>query len=283
MYGGDIEHNSILFNQSSNPTIATNGGGLLIMGAPDIDPTCGAITDIDCLSPTPTAPADGTGPGLVINANLIMGNAAESGSGGGIRFHGRQWHGRDHVPTTPDTSWYSVLVTTTSSATTWPVGMAPEFSLLDALAVNIINNTIVSTTRRRRPACCSTRSALRWPAVRGHAPSPQTGRHLPGPVDDVDRFSRGPRGDPEQLEHDGEPAGDGRVPDGALPGTNATNANCRSVSYPLLYNNVIWQNRVFNISVGGWARTGEQQNVVALIRPLSQPSNRLHRRQRRRA
>jgi len=34
-------------------------------------------------------------------------------------------------------------------------------------------------------------------------------------------------------------------------GTNATNANCRSVSYPELYNNVIWQNRVFNISVGG--------------------------------
>ena len=40
------------------------------------------MTDIDC------APglSDGTGPGLVINANLIMGNAADSGSGGGLRF-----------------------------------------------------------------------------------------------------------------------------------------------------------------------------------------------------
>src|SRR5947207_15859481 len=31
-------------------------------------------------------PSDGVGPGLVINANLIMGNAAESGNGGGIAF-----------------------------------------------------------------------------------------------------------------------------------------------------------------------------------------------------
>ena len=43
-YNGDIEHNSILFNQSTNPTIPTNGGGLLIMGAPDADPPCGATT-----------------------------------------------------------------------------------------------------------------------------------------------------------------------------------------------------------------------------------------------
>src|SRR6202035_2599875 len=80
-YNGDIEHNSILFNQSTNPTIPANGGGLLIMGAPDADPTCGATTDKDCV-PTPSSitPSDGTGPHLVINANLIMGNSAESGS-----------------------------------------------------------------------------------------------------------------------------------------------------------------------------------------------------------
>src|SRR5207237_1299012 len=37
-YNGDIEHNAILFNQSTNPTIASNGGGILVMGAPDVDP-----------------------------------------------------------------------------------------------------------------------------------------------------------------------------------------------------------------------------------------------------
>ena len=57
------------------------------MGAPDVDPPCGATNDQDCLSPPGTiSPSDGTGPGLVINANLIMGNAADSGSGGGLRL-----------------------------------------------------------------------------------------------------------------------------------------------------------------------------------------------------
>ena len=35
-YKGDIEHNTVLFNQSTNPTIPTNGGGIVVMGgAPD--------------------------------------------------------------------------------------------------------------------------------------------------------------------------------------------------------------------------------------------------------
>ena len=49
---GDIEHNSILFNQSTNPTIPTNGGGIIVMGAaPDGTPAgcggteCGSVTD----------------------------------------------------------------------------------------------------------------------------------------------------------------------------------------------------------------------------------------------
>ncbi len=44
-YNGDIEHNSILFNQSLNPTIPANGGGLLVMGTPDVDATCGSNDD----------------------------------------------------------------------------------------------------------------------------------------------------------------------------------------------------------------------------------------------
>jgi hypothetical protein len=70
-YNGDIEHNSILFNQSTNPTIPTNGGGLLVMGAPDVDPTSGGTTDTDCLNPTPIARAMHRSR-LVINANLFQ-------------------------------------------------------------------------------------------------------------------------------------------------------------------------------------------------------------------
>jgi hypothetical protein len=79
---GAIEHNSIAFNESSNPTIPTNGGGIMVQGTPDTDPTCPGAPDVDC----PPGLSDGTGHNLTINANLIQGNGADSGSGGGIRI-----------------------------------------------------------------------------------------------------------------------------------------------------------------------------------------------------
>src|SRR5882672_5515223 len=131
-YNGAIEHNQILFNQSANPTIATNGGGILVMGAPDVDPTCGLTTDQDCVSASPIAPGDGTGPGLTINANLIMGNAAESGSGGGLRL--QNVNGTDVLtfPTAPE-NWYAVNVTNniiTDNVAGWD---GAGISLVDAL------------------------------------------------------------------------------------------------------------------------------------------------------
>jgi hypothetical protein len=79
---GDIEHNSIVLNQSQNPTIVSNGGGIHVQGTPDTDPVCGTQIDADC----PPGLSDGIGHNLVINGNLIQGNMAESGSGGGIRL-----------------------------------------------------------------------------------------------------------------------------------------------------------------------------------------------------
>ena len=99
-YNGDIEHNSILFNQSLNPTIPANGGGLLVMGTPDVDTTCGG-SDRHRLprSGEPRVlPATASGPDLVINANLIMGNAAEAGSGGGLRLQNVNGGGRARLP-----------------------------------------------------------------------------------------------------------------------------------------------------------------------------------------
>src|SRR5437762_10917153 len=113
------------------------------MGAPDVDPACGATTDKDCLPPTPASPSAGTGPGLVINANLMMGNGAESGSGGGLRLQGIKGSDVIAFPTTP-AYCYSVLVTNniiTNRVAGWD---GAGISLLDALSVNIINNTIAS-------------------------------------------------------------------------------------------------------------------------------------------
>src|SRR5205807_7033915 len=88
-------------------------------------------------------PSDGAGPGLVINANLVQGNAAESGSGGGMAFIGVNGTDVLTFPTTP-ALWYAVTVTNniiTDNVAGWD---GAGISLLDSLKVNIINNTIVS-------------------------------------------------------------------------------------------------------------------------------------------
>jgi hypothetical protein len=52
-FNGKINNNWILFNQSTNPTLPTNGGGVVIMGA-NVDRTvtggeCGSLNDVDCV------------------------------------------------------------------------------------------------------------------------------------------------------------------------------------------------------------------------------------------
>jgi hypothetical protein len=55
-------------------------------------------------------------------------------------------------------------------------------------------------------------------------------------------------------------------PLGHFAGTNPTNGTCRSYSYPLLFNDVFWQNRAFYIGVGSLGPgTLSQQNVVTLF------------------
>jgi hypothetical protein len=143
VYNGDIEHNSFLFNQSTNPTIAANGGGLLIMGAPDVDPPCSTV-DQDCVGATNLiGPSDGSGPNTVINANLFMGNAAESGSGGGLRL--QNINGSDVVsfPTSPS-QWNSVKVTNNIIVNNVAGWDGAGISMVDALNTDIINNTVMS-------------------------------------------------------------------------------------------------------------------------------------------
>ena len=98
--------------------------------------------------------------GLVINANLIMGNAADSGSGGGLRLQhingsdvlnfpngGGNVNSSGRVQFSANLNgcrWNTVRVTNniiTNNVAGWDGG---GVSLQDALAVNIINNTIAS-------------------------------------------------------------------------------------------------------------------------------------------
>jgi len=92
------------------------------MGTPDTDPTCGTQIDADC----PPGLSDGIGHNLVINANLIQGNMAESGSGGGIRF--QQVNGTDistfpgNYPITAADEGHTVTIHISATATLPAVG-----------------------------------------------------------------------------------------------------------------------------------------------------------------
>lgn len=49
IFNGDIKHNSIVFNQSSNrPAIPTSGAGIMVQGTRDTDPVCSGMPSSDC-------------------------------------------------------------------------------------------------------------------------------------------------------------------------------------------------------------------------------------------
>src|SRR6267143_1428738 len=265
-YNGDIEHNSILFNQSTNPTIAANGGGLLIMGSPDVDPPC-ATVDQDCVSPLGTVgPSDGTGPGLVINANLIMGNAAESGSGGGLRLQNINGSDVLNFPRTP-AQWYSVNVTNNIISNNVAGWDGAGVSLVDALNVNFINNTVMSNDTTASsgvlfntlgaPVASSQGPCVTNPGT-GLPPNPCVTTSTPQPAGLVTIQN-------SAVLIANLPASI-TCPANHYAGTTATNGTCRTVSYPLLANDVFWQNRPVNITVGALGGgTISQKHIVTLV------------------
>ena len=269
VWNGKIQHNAILFNESTNPTVPTNGGGLLIMSAPDTDPTCPGEPDQDCPL-SAGGVSDGTGPGMVIDANLIMGNAADSGAGGGLRLQGingaevgffpdgRATTGRNGHPS----RWYTVAVTNNIIANNVAGWDGAGVSLQDALAVNFVNNTVVSNDSTASSGVLF--DAFFAPLA--GAPRPQS----PTCSGACDRSVPQPSGisvAPHSAELLASLPASIICPDGHSQGS-LTNGSCRQVSYPLLYNDVFWQNRSYYIGVtglGSAAQNQNQQNVVALF------------------
>jgi len=247
IYNGDIEHNTIVLNQSTNPTIPTNGGGIIVMGTPDTDPTCGTQIDQDC----PPGLSDGTGPNLVINANLIQGNMAESGSGGGIRL--QQVNGTDvsTFPRTP-TAWNSASITNNIIVNNLAGWDGAGISLQDSLNVTIQNNTIASNDTLASSGVLT--QSIGTPEASAPAGSCVQGN--------------GTTSCPQS-------AGVTSTPNSSLLTTTFTGltitcptgaSNCTGFSNPILQNNVIWQNRAFFIGVGTvGGGTLNQQNLVSLF------------------
>ena len=271
---GDIEHNTIIFNQSVNPTIQTNGGGLIVMGAapdgfiPGTTTECGGtIADADC----PPGLPDGTGRNLVINANLIMGNAAESGSGGGLRLQSVNGTELSFFPKQSNL-WNSVSITNNIIANNVAGWDGAGVSMQDALAVNFVNNTVMSNdTTATSGVLFNTLGAPDASAPGATNQTTTTTTSAPQPAGLV-VMPNSPNltailpGNPLTC-----PAGN------TAPGTSPKGGSCNSVSYPYLANDVFWQNRAMYIGVGALSST-YQQNVVALFnaftsnQPASQPA-----------
>ncbi len=122
--GGRIEHNKILFNQSFYQGNTVNGGGILIAG--EVSPVAGQLS-----------PGSGS---VTINANLIQGNLAGAGDGGGIRL--QLVNGQD-VTANPDRpgTWNRVDVINNMIVNNVAGLAGGGISLQDTVVANLIDNT----------------------------------------------------------------------------------------------------------------------------------------------
>ncbi len=259
IWNGDIEHNTIIFNQSTNPTIQTNGGGLVVMGAAPDGMTAagvecgGTIADADC----PPGLPDGTGPNLTINANLFLGNAADSGSGGGLRLQSVNGTEVSLFPKLPQ-NWNSVNITNNIIANNVAGWDGGGVSLQDALVVNFINNTVMSNdTTASSGVLFNTLGApdASAPGATNQTTTPTTSAPQPAGLVTMPNSSN--------LTNSLGSTPITCPANHYAPGTTAVNGSCAAVSYPYLANNVFYQNRTFYIGVGALSAQ-YQQNIVSL-------------------
>ena len=300
-FNGRIANNVIMFNQSTNPTLPTNGGGLVVQGANEprtLNGTeCGGATDADC----PPGLGDGTGDGLVIDANLIYGNSAESGTGGGVALEMVNGSEVINFPRTP-TRWYGVTLTNNIIANNVAGYDGGGVSLRDTLKASLVNNTIISNdTTASAGVLFKTLGA-----VSASSPPPgcnaQTDPTLPQDPSCLGRDApHGPQpsglvtmahtqnlndslaGLPGSITSNFNPkvvcpSGYGYA--NGTGGGGLRNGDCWKFSRPQLVNDLFWQNRVFSVdiippaagSTTGVSGTGlqSQQNLIALTPMLNQ-------------
>jgi len=122
---GVIADNTIIFNQSFNQGVPVSGGGIFVGGAPGIGG--------DTLSP-------GSGP-VYITGNLIQGNQAGAGDGGGIRI--AQANGQDVAGNRNTSRWYTVEMVDNTIVNNMSGMAGAGISLQDTVAANIVNSIVV--------------------------------------------------------------------------------------------------------------------------------------------
>ena len=251
---GTMSHNWILFNQTQSPTIPTNGGGIGVMGAsPDrmiVTPAptpaeCGTMNDLDC----PPGLPEGTGRNLLIDANLIIGNSAESGTGGGLRL--QMVNGQDVIafPDRPNRvtsgpqaqrspGWNDVTVSNNIIANNVAGWDGGGVSMQDALQVKFINNTVINNDTTASAGVLFN-TLGRTTGVRAaaglhpeHRSDPAAGSELHQPGQDLDQSGGRTGDDAEHAEHGRCVAGERDMPLGLWlqaprPMASAGRSRCR--------------------------------------------------------
>lgn len=194
--GGRVQRNTILFNESFYQGATVNGGGLFVGGAPAL----GGDTEL----------TDGAG-SVRIDGNIVQGNAAGAGDGGGIRL--TRINGKDvqAFPSNPR-RWYQVEVLNNHIVNNVAALAGGGISLQDAARVRILYNTVANNdstaTAGEAFVTGNPDSSLSQPAgivSRAHSP----------------------------------------LLDGAM-GPGAALSRYREFSNPELVSNIIWRNRAFH-------------------------------------
>ena len=220
---------------------------------------CGRTTDQDCTSGAGHGlPSDGIGPDLVINANLIMGNAAESGSGGGVRL--QDVNGSDVLafPTTP-AQWYLALDHQqhhVDNVAGWDGAGSPCSTPLNTTSST---TRLCPTTRRRRLESCSPPLELPWPAHHREA------------IDIVGTETSCPQiSGLVSVQNSAILAANLLRPSSAPRTTTGHKSKPweRAGRSPIhcSVNNILWQNRSFYIGVGAVSPQYQQDRSLALQR-----------------
>jgi len=194
---GLIANNRILYNHSFFQQTSRSGGGLLIAGEP---PIIGAMSL-------------GTGD-VTVDANLIQGNHAEAGHGGGIRT--QLVNGQDVIDTVNANgqvvpiNWHKLSITNNMIVNNVAGGAGGGISLQDTANSEIINNTVAynDSTATISSALIGVNLSAKQPA--------------------------GIVSEPHSLELNAA----------ILPQRNTR--NLRDFSNPILSNNIVWKNRAFN-------------------------------------
>ena len=159
--GGTIAYNKILFNEIFYGAGGLGEGGGIFVGAEAA--AVGALSD-------------GTGT-VLINANLIQGNLAGSGHGGGIRAF--NVNGSDVVNNPADSSqWYRLNILNNIIVNNVSAHAGGGISLQDVTSANIIHNTLVqndstATARAAFPTATTIQSAPFGAGLVAHAHSLQ--------------------------------------------------------------------------------------------------------------